>query len=54
MAEATGSSIKKTFRAPAVTAASTTARDSTLVIPEGTQTATRGLKKLFSDTFLRK
>ena len=43
MAAATGSSIRYTRRAPAWMPASTTARSSTSVMPEGTQMMTRGL-----------
>ena len=42
MAAAIGSSIRYVLRAPALTAASTTARSSTSVIPTGTQITTTG------------
>ena len=45
MAAARGSSMRKTRRAPAWMPASTTARSSTSVMPEGTQMTTRGLKR---------
>ena len=54
MAAATGSSIKKTLRAPAETAASTTAWASTLVTSEGTQSATRGLTTVVAHALRRK
>ena len=43
MAAAIGSSMMNALRAPAEIVASSTARCSTPVIPEGTQTTTRGL-----------
>ena len=44
-AAAIGSSIRKTSRAPADSAASLTARRSTCVIPDGTAMMMRGLKR---------
>ena len=46
MAAATGSSMRNTRRHPAWIPASTTARSSTSVMPEGTQMMTRGLKSM--------
>ena len=43
MAAATGSSMRHTFRTPAAVMASTTARFSTSVMPQGTLTTTRGI-----------
>jgi hypothetical protein len=43
IAEAMGSSTRKTLRAPAPAADSRIARRSTCVAPHGTQTSTRGL-----------
>ena len=54
MAAATGSSMRKTLRAPAEIMVSMTARLSTSVMAEGTQTQTRGLKNLLGLTFLKK
>ena len=54
MAAATGSSMRKTFRAPEDITVSMTARLSTSVMAEGTQTQTRGLKNLLEQTFLKK
>ncbi len=45
MAAARGSSISQAWRAPALIAASVTARRSTLVTPDGTQIMTSGLKR---------
>ncbi len=44
MAAASGSSIRNAFRAPALSAASRTARFSTLVTPDGTLIITSGRK----------
>ena len=46
MAAATGSSMRYTRRHPDWMPASTTARSSTSVMPEGTQMMTRGLKTM--------
>ena len=54
MAAATGSSMRNTFRAPEEITVSMTARDSTSVMAEGTQTQTRGLKNLLGLIFLKK
>ena len=54
MAAAIGSSIRKALRAPADSVASSTARFSTPVTPEGTQTTTRGCAQRFWCTFWMK
>ena len=52
IAAAIGSSIRYAWRAPAERQASSTARFSTPVTPEGTQTTTRGWAKRFWWTLL--
>ena len=54
IAAAIGSSIRYACRAPAESVASSTARRSTPVTPEGTQTTTRGWAKRFWCTFWMK
>ena len=54
MAAAIGSSIRYAWRAPALRHASSTARFSTPVTPEGTQTTTRGCAQRFWCTFWMK
>ena len=54
IAAAIGSSIRKALRAPAERVASSTARFSTPVTPEGTQTTTRGCAQRFWWTFWMK
>ena len=54
MAAAIGSSIKYAWRAPADRHASSTARFSTPVTPDGTQTTTRGCAQRFWCTFWMK
>ena len=54
MAAAIGSSIRYAWRAPALRQASSTARFSTPVTPEGTQTTTRGCAQRFWCTFWMK
>ncbi len=53
MAAATGSSIRQTLRTPAAPMASTTARFSTSVTPQGTLTTTRGIKTRLRPTWRR-
>ena len=54
IAAAIGSSIRYAWRAPAESVASSTARFSTPVTPEGTQTTTRGCAQRFWCTFWMK